>query len=575
MTGANSFTPAEALAAVIDYHEQTKHRGPGRFARSLGFLDWDSQPDPFRRFPGADRVELDPRETDERGDSPDYRDLFRPGRVAPRPLDADFLTRLFMNSLALSAWKKHRSSRWSLRVNPSSGNLHPTEGYLLAPALPGVGERPALYHYSPLFHALERRRELSGDLWSALTRGLGEECLLIGLSSIHWREAWKYGERAFRYCQHDVGHAIAAVSLAAAVQGWSTRLLQAPDDDACARLLAIDDQAGHEAEHPDCLLLLSPSRDQAALDLLARRWSPEPALLDSIAALPRAGRPAPLSDHHHPWPIIDRAHRACARAEPSSFDDAPIIATSARSDVDSSDDDDNDDDDRERAPLPAERIIRRRRSAVAMDGRSGMTRDAFYQTLRRVLPGRGRPLDALPWRPAVDLALFVHRVGGLDPGLYMLVRDPARQATLQSLARAEYAWARPPGCPEELPLFALTIADARQAAAFISCTQDIAGDGCFAVAMLAEFAGPLERHGAWFYRNMFWETGVIGQVLYLEAEALGISGTGIGCFFDDRLHDLLGLVGLEHQSLYHFTIGGRVDDDRLQTLAAYAHLSRA
>ncbi len=567
MTRATSFpfTPAEALAAVIDYHEQTKHRGPGRYARSLGFLDWDSQPDPFRRFPGADRVELNARETDDRSDSPDYRDLFEPGRVTPRPLDADLLARLLMDSLALSAWKQHRSARWSLRVNPSSGNLHPTEGYLLAPALPGIGERPALYHYSPLFHALERRRELTGEQWSALTRGLGETCLLIGLSSIHWRESWKYGERAFRYCQHDVGHAIAAVSLAAAVQGWSTRLLPTPDDEVCARLLAIEDQSGHEAEHPDCLLLLSPTRDQAALDLRARRWSPQPALLDSIAALPRAGHPAPLSDHHHPWPIIDRVHRACARAEPSGFD----VPTTR---VDQDGDEREDEDDRERAPLPAERVIRRRRSAVAMDGRSGVTRDAFYQTLRRVLPGRGRPFDALPWRPAVDLALFVHRVGELDPGLYMLVRDPARQAQLRSRARDDYAWSRPPGCPEDLPLFTLTIADARQAAAYIACTQDIAGAGCFAVAMLAEFAGPLERRGAWFYRNMFWETGVIGQLLYLEAEALGLSGTGIGCFFDDRMHDLLGLAGLEHQSLYHFTVGGRVDDERLQTLAAYAHL---
>ena len=43
----------------------------------------------------------------------------------------DQVSRLFEDSLALSAWKEHRGHRWSLRVNPSSGNLHPTEGYLL------------------------------------------------------------------------------------------------------------------------------------------------------------------------------------------------------------------------------------------------------------------------------------------------------------------------------------------------------------------------------------------------------------------------------------------------------------
>ena len=33
--------------------------------------------------------------------------------------------------MGLSAWKAYGGNRWALRCNPSSGNLHPTEGYLL------------------------------------------------------------------------------------------------------------------------------------------------------------------------------------------------------------------------------------------------------------------------------------------------------------------------------------------------------------------------------------------------------------------------------------------------------------
>ncbi len=36
-------------------------------------------------------------------------------------------------SMGLSAWKQHGAARWALRVNPSSGNLHPTEAYVLLP----------------------------------------------------------------------------------------------------------------------------------------------------------------------------------------------------------------------------------------------------------------------------------------------------------------------------------------------------------------------------------------------------------------------------------------------------------
>ena len=65
---------------------------------------------------------------------------------------------------------------------------------------------------------------------------------------------------------------------------------------------------------------------------------------------------------------------------------------------------------------------------------------------------------------------------------------------------------------------------------------------------------------------------MVGHVLYLEAEACGIRSTGIGCFFDDATHRLIGLKGSAWQDLYHFTLGGPVDDPRLQTLPPYQHL---
>ena len=62
---------------------------------------------------------------------------------------------LGFSSLGLSAWKRYRSSRWALRVNPSSGNLHPTESYLIRDG--------RVFHYAPLEHALEERAVLRND----------------------------------------------------------------------------------------------------------------------------------------------------------------------------------------------------------------------------------------------------------------------------------------------------------------------------------------------------------------------------------------------------------------------------
>jgi hypothetical protein len=111
----------------------------------------------------------------------------------------------------------------------------------------------------------------------------------------------------------------------------------------------------------------------------------------------------------------------------------------------------------------------------------------------------------------------------------------------------------------------------------VSCHQDIAADGAFSLGMIADFSGPLQSQGAHWYRRLFWEAGALGHVLYLEAEAALDSGgpiraTGIGCYFDDVFHELCGISSDEFQSLYHFTVGGPVDDARLRTTAPYEHL---
>ena len=164
-------------------------------------------------------------------------------------------------------------------------------------------------------------------------------------------------------------------------------------------------------------------------------------------------------------------------------------------------------------------------------------------------------------------ALTEASLDGLDPGLYLLSRDVQRLDALRASLRDDFEWHETG--PGELPLYRLKAADFGQVASLVSCGQDIAGDGAFSLGMISDFARTLNEEGAWAYRRLFWETGLIGQVLYLEAEAAGVRSTGIGCFFDDEMHALLGLRDRAWQSLYHFTVGGAVEDERLMTYAAY------
>jgi hypothetical protein len=224
----------------------------------------------------------------------------------------------------------------------------------------------------------------------------------------------------------------------------------------------------------------------------------------------------------------------------------------------------------------AGQIIHQRRSLLACDGKTSIPAERFYRMLARVMPRveldvprRPMPWDAIPWAPAIHLGVFVHRVEGIDPGLYAMARDPGKLEKLKECMHAHFAWEAPPGCPADLPLYLLERGDARQVATQVSCRQDIAGDGAFSLGMIAEYRASLLARGPSFYRRLFWEAGAIGQVLYLEAEAAGVRATGIGCFFDDPVHDTFGLRSLEFQSLYHFTVGGYVEDPRLTTLPPY------
>jgi hypothetical protein len=206
-----------------------------------------------------------------------------------------------------------------------------------------------------------------------------------------------------------------------------------------------------------------------------------------------------------------------------------------------------------------------------MDGRTSIGRDVFYQMLQRVLPS-AFPFAALPWEPRVSLAIFAHRIEGLAPGLYLLARETWHEVALRKTLKSDFEWRRPGGCPGELHLHRLLRGDVGRTAREVSCHQDIAGESAFSLGMLADFEAALAAEGDCFYPRLFWETGLVGQGLYLEAEAAGVRGTGIGCFFDDLLHDLLGIEDRSWQSLYHFTVGGPVEDPRVQTIPPYAHL---
>ncbi len=564
-------TPSTSpLETVRRYHEQTKHEF-NHFARSLGYLDWANQPDPFRRFEGAPLISLPHLTLEEGPPSPLYESLFDLHGNPTQPITLRTLSRFFEYALSLTAWKEYNGTRWALRSNPSSGNLHPTEGYVFVGDLPHLSLDPGLYHYAPKEHGLEKRWSLPPETANAILQEIPTEGFLVGLTSIHWREAWKYGERAFRYCQHDIGHAIGTMRIAAATLGWNLVVLTGTTDETVEHLLGLhrtQDFQHAEREYPEILAAVWPRTTTSLPALNLALEKPSDHVLSSGEWQGTANRLS--KDEPVPWEIIDEVteaswkHSNQATALPLS----PSPQTGGR-----------DEGEGGSASDLAGQIIHQRRSAVSFDGHTSLSADRFFLMLQRIMPNgnlpvaeRPMPWDALPWNPTIHFAMFVHRIDGLPPGFYWLNRNPTQRPVsyFQPAMHEQFLWSTPEGCPANLQLYLLEEGNAQNLSMQLSCGQEIASDSAFALGMVAEFDESLEHHGPWFYKRLFWETGLIGQILYLEAEAAGIRSTGIGCFFDDPVHRVFGFYPqTTWQSLYHFTVGGPRDDGRLTTLPPY------
>lgn len=527
--------PAEQ--AVRDYHRRTKHAFE-RYAPGPETLDWEAQPSPFRHFAGAPDIPLPPfadclqdpglRAALQRP----FAGMLRPGD--PQPCTLAALGALLQLAFGITAWKSWGPERWAVRANPSSGNLHPVEVYLIAQGLDCLPH--GLYHYRPERHALERRADLAGDG--------GGPALHIGLSSAMWREAWKYGERAFRYCQLDTGHAAGALAYAGALLGWPVLERREAGTATLAGWLGLDRAAEFpaastpETEREEAEMLLAVCLDQLPPPLPApvvTAWHGMASPIDS--------RPM------YRWPVIEEV-AAATRLPDGAAPAAPHAAqpTAAAGS----------------APAAVD-IILGRRSAQRFDHRHVMPLQDFTGMLQAVLPQAMPPV--LAGGAHVSLVLFVHRVQGLQPGLYAFARDARLAALLDAALDSRFLRSPVDGAPAGLGLRLLTPAapaELQRAARALHCHQDIAATACFALGMLAQFDAVLAGNPA-AYRDLHREAGLIGQVLYLEAEARGLRGTGIGCFFDDPVHQLLGLGDETFQTVYHFTVGLPLEDARIET----------
>jgi len=335
--------------------------------------------------------------------------------------------------------------------------------------------------------------------------------LVFVLTSIAWREAWKYRDRAYRYCLHDIGHAWQALTLAARSIGCESFALSQFSDDWVAE---------------SCLL----SEDEWPMLIIEIHGASIPVRrLEPVETILFGGQPNRLSGEKVLYPLIERIHAATklnseaiapSLGQPKSSDRAEISLPPPVSTSCSFGD-----------------VVRTRRSAL--DFRGGGESISLSQ-LATLLSSTKEPLFAdFATTRFVHLYLYVHRVEGLAPGVY---RYWLEHAELEKIKEG----------------------DQRLVAAALSLGQDLAGNACVAFSMIGDFENAARSYGDRGYRYVHFEAGAIGQRMYLASESLGLRATGIGAFFDVEVNRYLSLAPELGQVVYHFAIGYPVPDPRLE-----------
>ena len=367
-----------------EYHEATKHSIES-LRRTSHVLDWANMPDPFRHYEGVPVLDLpaDPP-------SPEMTALVLLQGASGTTVVEDgaaFLSQLLFYSAAISATKRVPATgyEYALRVNPSSGNLHPTEFHFRARGLKGWPD--GWYHYDPSRHMAEQRGV--GDFDTELASDSAP--IVFVLTSIVWREAWKYGERAYRYCLHDIGHAWQALALS-------------------GRAIGCDSIALGQFFDDEVIQLCRPNIDEQPMLIVNLRGGSIPVReADRDSAVWFGGQANQLSKETIAHPLIESIHLATKRSGRGRGDIStakPVPGGSGEI----------------KLPFPASStrgfgdVARTRRSALDFLG--GLQSMSLTQ-LSAILTCATLPLSAdFATRSFIQLYLYAHRVLGLDPGVY-------------------------------------------------------------------------------------------------------------------------------------------------------------
>ena len=480
------------LECTWKYHNGTKHSWESVRA-SAHFLDWSNQPRLYKVYRDRESTQL-PTDRIESG-RPALSAIRGNGATTPQlaSVSLQALADILYFAAGITRRRAHAGGELLFRAAACTGALYSIELYVLCREVQGL---PAgIYLFSPIDFSLKllRHGDFSGVLADATSRepSVVHAPVTIICTGTYWRNAWKYQARTYRHFGWDNGTILANLLAVALARDLPAKVVNGFVDDDLNSLLGLD--AGREV----------------VLNLVPLGYVLNPATASKEATLPLRLDSLPYSTTEIDYPVMREMHSASSLSTAREVNDwravsfsGPLRSCSGRFfPLDPSGESE--------APSDViEQVILRRGSS-----RRFLRKAISFRQLSTILYGatQGVPADFIN-RPGAqwnDLYLIAHAVDGLEPGAYVLHRNPWR---LEHLRAGEF----------------------RRVTGRLGLDQELSADCSAAVFFLADLAQILKCFGNRGYRATQLEAGIIGGRLYLAAYAQRLGATGL-TFYDDEV----------------------------------------
>lgn len=237
---------------ALEYHQETKHSQIS-IRLSNHYLDWDNKPKSFKFYTNIPSIALPTDFPLPNLNVITMKETNQVTSLENPKINTELLSSLLFFSSGITRQLKFPHGKYYMRAAPATGALYPIEVYIVSEKINGL--QAGVYHFCPGEFSLTRLRE--GDYRQFLSEAAGFEQTIVNspftiiLSSLAWRNAWKYQARSYRHWFWDSGVILANLIATATSFGLNTKLITGYVDKFVNELLGLE-------ENKEASIVLAP-----------------------------------------------------------------------------------------------------------------------------------------------------------------------------------------------------------------------------------------------------------------------------------------------------------------------------